>query len=1026
MTKHWGKMTKGYGDQHHHHHHHSRKSEDTHDVSHPSREPSPVSAQMQSVGVSEGVDNLSRVSGSFMRSASTKNPLLIGDEQRGKHNNKDNKDDREDEPSAFYQRGNNLANEVERKQQVNNNPWKAFGSPLMRQKHKQKSVREQTNEQKRLSKISSAIRRVRKVREAASAAKGTRPKRGFAEGFRQVVHLQTLGEDFITSFNVKFRRVFEILRCVDPDEDNDTLSGYSLRHPKSPLYILWKRMINCLVMMVCFVLPALIAFNYSDMPALRYEEDMRVVKNLDLQKKEQLETSFDRFLLFVDICFCLDVVGNFFAPFFEEVELESILVDDPWVISYTYLTGWFLVDFLGSFPFDTALSPLVDADGVRFLELLGLFRLMRLYHVYTAWGFVERNPHVSVTKISFFKYSTILLLAGHWSGCLLWYLAKAEEFDETTWVYAVDPELRMQSVFKQYNTALYWALVTLTTVGYGDISPRNPTERSFTMVIMLVNMCISAYVIGTMTTLITKGDQKLARFRDNMSNLIRFMRRHEVPLHIQQHAMAHVHLSFRKAKEDDLDALQHCPEHLISHVHSAMYLNQLKDSRLLVGCSRDFMLGLMKLCEWEYFTPASLIMTRKYKSTRIFCIVEGEAIVLSDRFTVMKHVKEGEWIGIESFLINKEAHWSISSASLIKCIAIDCTNLQTLLSENLTDWSTVLYNMNNIISEIVEECLLLAEGGKDEEGYESAGSQSSSEDSRSSNAESHLSLRGRIGHYEQTTYARIVRSIKASLSIATSKLISEINTKLFSAARDGDIRSIKIMIATKEFDVNFQNPSDGRAILHVAAYYGHRNLCEFLLKAGANHALLDNLGFSAQGLAVISGHVDTLKLFARTGSLLAIGQPLGAKLCELVQNINYSVLQNFLSAGASPDERNTSNDTPLHVACRMGNSEAVQLLLRFGANVALKNRLGRTALNEATENNHHDIVKKIEDAQITRSGLNKSGFGESLGRTMYEREEESRVRSQIVIAKWWRGYTERIVHLNRLHRTSKTTSSGYD
>ena len=79
---------------------------------------------MQSVGVSEGVDNLSRVSGSFMRSASTKNPLLIGDEQRGKHNNnnnKDNKHDREDEPSAFYKRGNNLANEVERKQQVNNN-----------------------------------------------------------------------------------------------------------------------------------------------------------------------------------------------------------------------------------------------------------------------------------------------------------------------------------------------------------------------------------------------------------------------------------------------------------------------------------------------------------------------------------------------------------------------------------------------------------------------------------------------------------------------------------------------------------------------------------------------------------------------------------------------------------------------------------------------------------------------------------------------------------------------------------------
>ena len=75
-------------------------------------------------------------------------------------------------------------------------------------------------------------------------------------------------------------------------------------------------MINCLVMMVCFVLPALIAFNYLDMPALRFEQDLRVVKNIDLQKKEQLGTALDGLLLFVDICFCFDVLGNFFAPFF--------------------------------------------------------------------------------------------------------------------------------------------------------------------------------------------------------------------------------------------------------------------------------------------------------------------------------------------------------------------------------------------------------------------------------------------------------------------------------------------------------------------------------------------------------------------------------------------------------------------------------------------------------------------------------------------------------------------------------------
>ena len=88
----------------------------------------------------------------------------------------------------------------------------------------------------------------------------------------------------------------------------------------------------------------------------------------------------------------------------------------------------------------------------------------------------------------------------------------------------------------------------------------------------------------------------------------------------------------------------------------------------------------------------------------------------------------------------------------------------------------------------------------------------------------------------------------------------------------------------------------------------------------------------------------------------------------------------------------------------MGNIEAVQLLLKFGANVALKNRLGRTALNEATENNHPDIVKKIEDAQITRSGLNKVDLEKVWVELCMNARRNSRVHSQIVIAKWWRAY----------------------
>jgi hypothetical protein len=164
-----------------------------------------------------------------MRST-TKNPLLNNDntntyfeERKQQQPSKDYHQDEEQEPSRFYQREQSLARKLKHREQ-DNALGKSLGRFLTFSSAKKKNQEERSLEEKkavrRQSKVASAIQCVRKVREAASAAKRTRPKKGFAKGFRQVVDFKALGSDLITNFNVKFRRVFEILRCVDPDEDN--------------------------------------------------------------------------------------------------------------------------------------------------------------------------------------------------------------------------------------------------------------------------------------------------------------------------------------------------------------------------------------------------------------------------------------------------------------------------------------------------------------------------------------------------------------------------------------------------------------------------------------------------------------------------------------------------------------------------------------------------------------------------------------------------------------------------------------
>jgi hypothetical protein len=78
---------------------------------------------------------------------------------------------------------------------------------------------------------------------------------------------------------------------------------------------------------------------------------------------------------------------------------------------------------------------------------------------------------------------------------------------------------------EKYVASVYWALTTMSTIGYGDIVPTNTPERLITMVVMVMGTAIYAYGITSVITNMSGIDQLRQKARHIHLTACRLTRR---------------------------------------------------------------------------------------------------------------------------------------------------------------------------------------------------------------------------------------------------------------------------------------------------------------------------------------------------------------------------------------------------------------------------------------------------------------------------------------------------------------------
>lgn len=179
------------------------------------------------------------------------------------------------------------------------------------------------------------------------------------------------------------------------------------------------------------------------------------------------ETLLDQFEWIITVVFSAEYIARiivvrkpfkYITSFYGIIDLLSIL---PKYISLIFVGGSSLVAF-------------------RALRLLRVFRILKLSRYIGESNFLMASLWASRAKIGVFLFTVLIL-------CIIF----------GTIMYLIEGE---ENGFTSIPRAIYWCIVTLTTVGYGDIAPMTPLGRFLASFIMIMGYGIIAVPTGIVTS----------------------------------------------------------------------------------------------------------------------------------------------------------------------------------------------------------------------------------------------------------------------------------------------------------------------------------------------------------------------------------------------------------------------------------------------------------------------------------------------------------------------------------------------